>query len=174
MIDWFVVLTPLMLLPIVLIFGFVGCILNRYGTRYIPIFQFQGGLGSPSGPLVSLRVTLTLTVDSFSKTAAPPMLTAIGGDFPKKAPPGQPEQMGTISFPSLQAGVEDAVFNTGEIGAAIDVTLACFVTIVGDTEFEVPVNQHPNLETDGYKGQWNDFLLVVSGTGFQRSDYTVT
>ena len=36
MIDWYVVLLPILLVPIILLFGFVGCVLDREG-------QFPGG-----------------------------------------------------------------------------------------------------------------------------------
>ena len=162
MIDWFVLLAPLAALPLVLIFGFLGCVLDRTGHTGEGItFRFPPGLATP---LVKLRVRMTLSVNGWSQQEEH-TLVATSGDFP-------PTMKGMIPFPTLAA--KDDVYNTGEIGAAIDMLCECWITIVNqDTEVSVPVNPHPNLDNDGWSGEWNDYLLVVTGTGFDQGDYSV-
>ena len=56
MIDWFVLLVPLAALPMVTIFGFVGC----HGVDdYGPMLQLPEGLGQTS--VDSIEVTITVT-----------------------------------------------------------------------------------------------------------------
>ena len=69
MIDWFVVLLPIILLPIVLLFAFVGCVLDREGglpggsVRFI----YPANMANPDSNnpgLGSIEWTYTLDLDS--------------------------------------------------------------------------------------------------------------
>ena len=61
MIDWFVLLVPFAVLPLVLIFGFVGCVLDTEGTGVVPKFIYPPGLPSPIGSVLILKVDMTVT-----------------------------------------------------------------------------------------------------------------
>ena len=69
MIDWFVVLLPIILLPIVLLFAFVGCVLDREGK--FPggsvRFTYPANMANPDSDnpgLGSIQWTYTLDLDS--------------------------------------------------------------------------------------------------------------
>jgi hypothetical protein len=70
MIDWSVLLIPIALLPVVLLFAFVGCRLDKSGANPdAPIsFTYPAGLTAPSGPgpalqSIAWQYTLDLTFD---------------------------------------------------------------------------------------------------------------
>ena len=46
MVDWFVLLTPLVLLPIILLLVFLGCTLDRKGKAVPVVFTYEGQLGT--------------------------------------------------------------------------------------------------------------------------------
>ncbi len=57
MVDWFVLLIPLVLLPIILLFGYVGCVLDRAGGASPIDLRFPGTIfGTVSTINVSLKV----------------------------------------------------------------------------------------------------------------------
>lgn len=60
MIDWFVILIPLALLPIFLLFVFVGCVLTREGQRSAVLFTYENGLTE----LKKLDVHWSLSIES--------------------------------------------------------------------------------------------------------------
>jgi|SaaInl7_200m_RNA_FD_contig_61_1205656_length_2137_multi_6_in_0_out_0_2 hypothetical protein len=57
MIDWFVLLTPLALLPIFLLLVFIGCVLDRSGTGSQVFFSYPSGLTN-DGLVTSITVSL--------------------------------------------------------------------------------------------------------------------
>jgi hypothetical protein len=59
MIDWFVLLVPLAALPMVALFGFVGCQLIFGVEDYGPMLQLPPGLGQTA--VDSMEVTITVT-----------------------------------------------------------------------------------------------------------------
>jgi len=60
MLDWFVLLVPLAVLPIILLFAFVGCPLDRSGLATSLPFSWGPGLGD--GDVTSIVVTFTASV----------------------------------------------------------------------------------------------------------------
>ena len=60
MLDWFVLLVPLAVLPIILLFAFVGCPLDRSGQATSLPFSWGPGLGN--GDVTSIVVTFTASV----------------------------------------------------------------------------------------------------------------
>jgi hypothetical protein len=158
MIDWTVLLLPLATLPVILIFGFVGCTLSRTGTKpdSAPGFIFPGGLHLK---VVSLTVKMTLSINGSSQSDSRTASDVLG-DF---TPGG-----GRFDFSNL------TIDGSGQIGAAFDVTCVCTIIVVGQGPTNVPVTPHPNLgDEQSGEGKWNDFLLVVTGTGFEPGDYSV-
>jgi hypothetical protein len=99
-IDWFVVLTPLLLLPVFLPFVFVGCALNSHGAPAQPVrLTFGEGVGNhvdsvtvmftftPSGaPAPTLAAIETLTGGEIS--AADSMVDKTDEFAMHKQPPG--------------------------------------------------------------------------------------
>jgi hypothetical protein len=161
MIDWFVLTLPLAALPVILIFGFVGCVLDRSGAdaAVAPDFIYPAGLDKK---LVSLTVKMTLSVNGDSQFDTR-VLTAVSGDL---KPAGD-----RVKFNNLAIDKSDL----GEIGAAFDVTCVCTILIVNQsTPTNVPVTPHPNIgDEQDNSGDWTDFNLVVTGTGFDPGDYSV-
>ncbi len=112
MIDWYVLLVALILLPILLLFGFVGCVLNREGAQGSPItFTYQPGLDVD---VQSIVVTFAVAVSSEDNG---------GSQFPVTSGPFT-RSSGTI----LPAGetITDGSAGLDEVGT---VTCTCTVTM---------------------------------------------
>jgi hypothetical protein len=73
--DWFLLLTPLILLPIVVLFVFVGCTLPRSGTKSASVITFQydksvSDLGSGFSALFSpVGLEVTLATNPLTRTS---------------------------------------------------------------------------------------------------------
>jgi hypothetical protein len=67
MTDWFALLTPLLVLPIILLFVFVGCALDRAGHSNLPIL-LRIGSGFETG-VESIAITFTFDPKSGEMTA---------------------------------------------------------------------------------------------------------
>ena len=86
MIDWYVLLTPLVLLPIVLLFVFVGCSITTSGTAddvFTPVFSLR--YSSSIAATVGLdSITITITRDSFETgtTSVSHTYTSVPGTSP--------------------------------------------------------------------------------------------
>jgi hypothetical protein len=153
MIDWFVLLVPFAVLPVVLILGFVGCVLDTEGIPAAPSFTYPPSLPVPIGSVFALTVNMTVTgEDGASKSAQESR--SPGGIIIK--PTGE-----TIEFPSIDLEAIDAE----EEGSA---TCTVTLTISGnpDTTFSLPPANHTNPTAD--------FTLGVTGLGNKAADFTLT
>jgi hypothetical protein len=161
MIDWFVLMLPLAALPVILIFGFLGCVLDRSGSgaAVAPDFIYPPGLEET---LVSLTVKMTLSINGDSQSDSR-LLTAVSGDL---KPAGE-----RLNFTNLFIDKS----SLGQIGPAFDVTCVCTIVVVNQSgSTNVPVTPHPNLgDEQKPEGKWNDFQLVVTCSGFNPGDYSV-
>jgi hypothetical protein len=121
MIDWFIVLIPLALLPVFLLFVFVGCPLDREGLATPVGFGYEGGLGTD--------------VQRFD--------AAVSG--PESLPPLVTLTRIEQGTPPLQAAGEEGL-TLGFVGidSEGDVTCTCTITLKPVDEFTAPEVRHPN------------------------------
>ena len=74
MTEWLVLLTPLALLPVVLLFGFVGCAVEGSGLAQEIAFRYGPGLDTL--PVEKLRIAITIlnpeSIGSGNETIMPP------------------------------------------------------------------------------------------------------
>jgi hypothetical protein len=145
MIDWFVLLVPFAVLPVVLILGFVGCFLDVEGIPDAPSFTYPSGLPTmPTGNVVKLVVTMTVTGEdgaSGSETATRSALEINNAN-------GE-----TIKFPSIVLEAIDAQ----EEGSAVCTVI---LTIGGNPDTTLPAlsTTHDNPTAD--------FTLSGTAPGF--------
>jgi hypothetical protein len=156
MIDWFVLLVPFAVLPLVLIFGFAGCVLDTEGIPSAPNFSYPPALPVPVGSVMTLAVTMTVTgadgasaSDSATRTAVtpppPPALTM--------KPTGE-----IITFPKIELEAIDAE----EEGSA-----SCTVILtIGATALPALSATHSNPTAI--------FTLTFTGLGNKFADFTLT
>ena len=103
MIDWFVLLTPLVLLPIILLLVFLGCTLDRDGKAVPVVFGYQSQLGTD----VERFDAVTTAAFGFFNT-----VTRIEEGMPQL----------------LAAGEEHVSFGTVSIDDEGDITCQCTIT----------------------------------------------
>jgi hypothetical protein len=156
MIDWFVLLVPFAVLPVVLIFGFVGCVLDTEGIPSAPNFSYPPGLPVPVGSVMTLAVSMVVTgadgasdSDSETRTAVtpppPPALTL--------KPTGE-----IITFPKIDLEAIDA---------EVEGSATCTVTLtIGATTCSSLSATHSNPTAD--------FTLTFTGLGNKCADFTLT
>ncbi len=150
MIDWFVLLVPLMVLPIVLLLVFVGCVLDRMGGK------------EPSG-------TVTFTYAP-GLTSEPPNLPkaqsfvvtwsgSLGGSL-------NPIQRGGDSDMAIDNAGE--TITAGDVGADSDGGVMCICNIVASVPPDDPAPL-PAIASSTEKAEGVDapsFTLVRSGDSF--------
>jgi hypothetical protein len=151
MIDWFVMLVPFAVLPVVLIFGFVGCALDTEGIPAAPGLTYPPSLPVPIGSVLTIAVSMTVTGEDGDSKSAQASRSVM-----EIKPTGE-----TIEFPSIEL---DAIDAEEEGSATCTVTL----TISGnpDTTFSLPTATHTNPTAD--------FTLSVTGLGNKLADFTLT
>jgi hypothetical protein len=147
MIDWFVLLIPLVLLPILVLFVFVGCPLDRSGNRSAPIrFSYVGDYSD----VQSIEATFTFTP---SKTE--------GSEFPHSV--GVIPLTGDQVKPGGDTDLPDGTLFLPDIG-----TLKCSCTI---TKKLSQPGEQPIKEDSPDKDKDEDedppsFTLVRDGAAF--------
>jgi hypothetical protein len=153
MIDWFVLLVPLAVLPVFLIFGFVGCVLDTEGIPAAPGFTYPAGLPVPIGSVLKLKVKMEVTGED--------------GDSKSEQQNRSPEGIiikptgETIEFPSI---------DLEEIDAEEEGTASCTVTL---TISGNPDTTLPPLSAS-HNNPTADFTLSVTGFGNKAGDFTLT
>ncbi len=170
--DWSIALVPLALLPIILIFGFVGCVLDRSGSAEDtgPSFIYPPDLN-----LKLVRITVTMKVgangsssfgSSVSETQGP--LVAVDDHVhPQINPKGD-----VLNFLTLNHAFEFQY--SGQIGTDFTADCDCRILVVGQaSETAVPAPTHLNTYSDQFHYSFNDFQLVVTGSGLDPADYSV-
>lgn len=168
MIDWFVVLIPLLLVPIFALFVFVGCVLDREGKAPgSPItFSYPAGLDSPSGNapgLSSIVWQYNMDLDSDLEWGGPGQ---IGG--PTSAGPFE-----------RGAGAGQAIDGNGEthshmayIESEGPVTCSCTLVTKANPPFDNQtntINLNPVTKQKIEDETGPGFVLSRSGTGFTLS-----
>jgi hypothetical protein len=113
MIDWLVLLVPLLLIPIVLLLVFVGCILDRAGQKPGPIFfSYQPGLDD----VAEIRVRVEL--DSQDLTTRSQPFTALNLESglvpPEKVGEVSIDSEGQVVFSCTVTMQDDAPMSAGE------------------------------------------------------------
>ena len=129
MIDHFMLLTPLLLLPILLLFAFVGCALQT-GGLYIPGPQAQATLLYFPADLTNQNIT-SLNV-TFSLQENVP-----GESFPNSAP----SQMAT-ALPPWPAKTQDQItknWPNGSVTASASYDMSCNVTMIDNNMVNITV-----------------------------------
>lgn len=152
MIDWFVLLVPFAVLPLVLMFGFVGCPLDRSGLPGPPRLSIPSGLNLT---LVSMTVTMKVIGFDDSKSDTLP-LTAF------TIPPSGGFLTFSIDVESINTS---AGFGVGTIGPYLSSDCDCTILIVGQPAPTVlPTAHHDSL---------TDFSLTVTGSAFDPASYSL-
>ena len=153
MIDWFVLLVPFAVLPLVLIFGFVGCTLNTEGTGAVPRFIYPPGLPSPIGSLLTLAATMTVT-GAFGLSNSATVTLTVSPPLSSLKPKGD-----IVEFP----------INMEAIGAKEDGTASCTVTLT------ISGNPTTTLSLSAtHSNATADFTLTVTGSGNKPADFALT
>lgn len=168
MMDWFVLLIPLALLPILLLFVFVGCELDRSGTGDSPIkFQYDPGLheASNSDPgLGSIEWKYKLELEIDPEWGGPGII----GDTPGGTFVGPFVRSADNSTAILAKGETHLYFI--QFASYGWVTCTCTVITKGNPPFD---NQTETFELDDVKKKKNEdesgpaFQLSRDGSGFK-------
>jgi hypothetical protein len=142
MIDWFVLLIPLAVAPIVLVFGFVGCTLDSSG---IPRAQ----LSYPAG-LKQLLVEMEVTVE----------VTGANGESQSDTKTLQGEDL----LP--EGDLVDFFIVLDEIDAEEEgsAKCQCDLIVMGNPDFGVGLTADHDTAT-------GTFVLTVTGTGLNPTDF---
>jgi hypothetical protein len=151
MIDWFVLLMPFAALPIVLLFLFVGCSLDRSGIpEDIPTVTLTFSPSQMASPpkvetmVVKGRAYVDRTDDVFHDT-----------DFPFN-------HSKTLTGSALAAGIATIDIN-GPIGAEEEAWVTCECVITTDNDNTVTVPKDGPLKHDRDSGEKLDFILLRTG-----------
>src|SRR5262249_18488093 len=156
MIDWFIVLSPLAVLPLILLAGFVGCTLDRSGDPrdHAPSFRYPAGLNLNLASM-TVKMTVSANADSRPQTIGP--LSSVSGDINPKGD--------VLYFPNL-----DHIW--GEDGVDAHYTADCECDIVVGAGAALFAS-HQNICTDKSHYEFADFqLLQVGGSsGYDPQDY---
>jgi hypothetical protein len=143
MIDVFVLLVPLAVLPIVLIFVFVGCSLDSAGI--------------PGAPRLSLPAGLNLTVASMEVTVK---VTGEDGESQSDT-----KSLNNSEFPAGEGFVDFFIvledIDAEEEGSA---HCQCSLLVLGNPDFGVDLNADHDSPT-------GDFVLTVTAFGDKKDDF---
>ncbi len=166
MFDWSYLLIPVVLLPVIFLFAFTGCVLDREGRLALMHFNYDGGLHQTSGDAPALdsiewRFVKVLKIDPGYNTGT------IGG-------PNDPQ----IDGPHARGGDSGTAINaTGEsVSAGLDsrsygdITCECTVVTAANPPFAPesqtivlpPVTRHKAEDEAG-----PTFHLARNGNNFQ-------
>jgi hypothetical protein len=101
MVDWFVVLTPLLLIPIVFPFVCVGCVLTRQGGAAPLSFLYQQGLDDVDS--IEVHVDVSGLTDDDDDEGVPPVQSIQVGDIETEGTDAQRRHhLGTV--PAISKG----------------------------------------------------------------------
>jgi hypothetical protein len=154
MVDWLVVLIPLVLVPIVLLFAFAGCVLDPDGQGTPVTFSYPPQLNVDVHRFeASFQLSLENSEGDPSSSVVPPVTRVNEGTPPLLAAGEQ----------QLTAGLV-GVDNHGSI------TCTCVVTLRPDEEFGEPVELPPVTSPAKEKVEEEDaphFELVREGEKFR-------
>jgi hypothetical protein len=157
MADWFVLLVPFALLPVVLLFAFVGCQVFFPVDPYVPSGSYwpMVGLHYPPGlqtDVDTLRITFQF-VDEGSDEAlnTESAMETLGNSDIK--PEGE--------FKDMRAQLDMRNFGPGKL------TCTCEITKVGTTTPIPAVSNYQNYDPDPEESVLNYFELARDGDGFK-------
>jgi hypothetical protein len=158
-IDWFMLLAPFAAIPLILIFGFTGCVLPRHGTLPSnPEFIFPGGL---SNDVTHLSVTITVVGWNDTRTETQSLDAS---QFPFSFNPI------TLTVATIDvADVNTDSGSTGFIGPFLTLTCDCSLTFAGKSAAAVPTAEHDGDDDEDVN---KDFTL--SGSGTTIGNYSVS
>jgi hypothetical protein len=149
MIDWFILLVPLSVLPVILIFGFIGCTLDRRGSPPVPALHFPAGLNLS---LNMIEVTMTVSGSHEQKSG-----------FQHWNAVDIPPAGGVLQFSIDVASIDtNGTPGEGMIGPDLTADCSCLLTIRGDSKI---------LQLDAHHDSLADFEF--SGSGLDRNNYSL-
>lgn len=150
-VDWFMLLAPLSAIPIILMFGFTGCVLPRHGTLPSnPRLFFPGDLSSS---VTHLSVTMTVSGWEDVRTETQSLAAS---QFPVSFNPI------SLTFATIDvADVNTDSGSTGFIGPFLTLTCDCSLTFAGKSAAAVPTAEHDGDDDEDVQ---KDFTLSGSGT----------
>jgi hypothetical protein len=169
MIDWFVLLVPLAALPIILIFGFLGCVLPRHGgvPPHPSLF-----IASPGLNLSVIEISVTVTVADVDGPKPPQTVDL-------KAPSDVPATATTITFDQIDLtslSTTPSKWGEGAIGPFLTANCVCNLTILGNPPVQLQLPRPTDPPAERSANDTDQFLVdfTLTGSGLDPNNYKLT